>query len=166
MDLNSIRASLASRSAAAPPPVVDAAADRAPAGKASRLAAPRLSAPRPSLVTKLVTRFRAPVEWVRKHHRHPCCIVGVLMVLDRNVPLDGLVTEISEGGALFRPASDYIFDRHGAAIALRFADREWRGQIVNVRKRGYGIRLDSEVGQEEIDDILARFGLDMVASEH
>ncbi len=101
------------------------------------------------------------MSWVRRHPRHPCCIVGVLTILDRAVPVDGLVTEISLGGALFRPASDFIFNRTGELVTLRFADREWRGQIVNVRKRGYGIRLDTEVAQDEIDDILARFGLDM-----
>jgi hypothetical protein len=154
MDIRSIRANLASETPVVPSPV-----------RSESRVSPRinLTTSRPGILSRFVTRFKAPVVWVRKHQRHPCCVVGVLGILDRNVMLDGLITEISVGGALFRPASDFIFDRNGATIALRFAEREWRGHIVNVRKRGYGILFDNEVSEEEIEDILARFGLDMSA---
>jgi hypothetical protein len=112
----------------------------------------------------LLSFLRKPASWVRRHHRHPCCIVGVLDILDRGVPLDGLVTEISEGGALFRTASTFIFDRRRSTVALRFTDREWRGEIVNVKADGYGIRLDSPVTNEEIEHIIARYGAPDVAA--
>ena len=106
-----------------------------------------------------------PANWVRSHRRYPCYIVGVLDILDRGVPLDGLVTEISEGGALFRPASTFIFDRRRAPVSLRFTDREWRGEIVNVKANGYGIRLDNPVATEEIEFIIGRYGTpDVVAN--
>lgn len=160
MDLNAIRASLASKPSAAQIGTGDPVPTPGAAGfqPLSKITAAKA---RPRFLSRLITRFDGPVSWVRRHPRHPCCIVGVLTILDRAVPVDGLVTEISLGGALFRPASDFIFNRTGELVTLRFADREWRGQIVNVRKRGYGIRLDTEVAQDEIDDILARFGLDM-----
>jgi hypothetical protein len=143
MDTSAIRAELANRSLKAQTP----------------LSGVQPAQRRPRLLSGLVRRFRSPVAWVRSHQRHSCCIVGVLVVLGRNVPLDGLVTEVSRGGALFRPASDYVFDRSGEEIALRFADREWRGRIVNVRRRGYGISFENEVSQEEVDEIISRFGL-------
>lgn len=99
-----------------------------------------------------------PANWVRSHRRYSCYIVGVLDILDRGVPLDGLVTEISEGGALFRTASTFIFDRRRAPVSLRFTDREWRGEIVNVKANGYGIRLDNPVSSEEIEFIIGRYG--------
>jgi hypothetical protein len=99
-----------------------------------------------------------PANWVRSHSRYSCYIVGVLDILDRGVPLDGLVTEISEGGALFRTASTFIFDRRRAPVSLRFTDREWRGEIVNVKANGYGIRLDNPVSAEEIEFIIGRYG--------
>jgi hypothetical protein len=147
MDTNAIRASLAGKSA--PPAAATSANDRR---KGSR---------RPSIISGFVQRFSGPSSWVRSYPRHSCCIVGVLVILGRNVPIDGLVTEISLGGSLFRPASDFVFDRNGAEVALRFAEREWRGVIVNIRRKGYGIRWDSIVTQEEVDDITARFGLAM-----
>ncbi len=146
MDLRSIRANLASRKGAEPPQPARAAMLARQVGAAS---------PRSGLLAML----GKPATWVRRHERHPCCIIGVLDILDRSVPLDGLVTEISEGGALFRNASAFLFDRRGAPIALRFADREWRGEIVNVKPDGYGIRLDNIVTPAEIDHIIARYGM-------
>ncbi len=107
----------------------------------------------------LLSFLRKPVSWVRRHQRHTCCIIGVLDILDRSVPLDGLVTEISEGGALFRTASTFIFDRRRSPVSLRFAEREWRGEIVNVKAEGYGIRLDSNVAMDEIEHIILRYGM-------
>jgi hypothetical protein len=105
-----------------------------------------------------------PASWVRSHRRYECYIVGVLDILDRGVPLDGLITEISEGGALFRPASTFIFDRRRAPVSLRFTDREWRGEIVNVKANGYGIRLDNPVACEEIEAIVSRYGTPDIAA--
>jgi PilZ domain len=105
-----------------------------------------------------------PASWVRSHRRYPCYIVGVLDILDRGVPLDGMVTEISEGGALFRTASTFIFDRRRAPVSLRFTDREWRGEIVNVKANGYGIRLDNPVASEEIEYIIGRYGTPDIAA--
>lgn len=163
MDLTAIRAGLAAKSSVPPAAPAEAGDGPQPGSTTGPQPFNRMVAtkPRPRILSRFVSRFDGPVNWVRKHPRHPCCIVGVLTILDRAVPLDGLVTEISLGGTLFRPASDFIFDRSRELVSLRFADREWRGQIVNVRRRGYGIKLESEVEQAEIDDILARFGLDL-----
>lgn len=148
MDTSAIRASLASKSEA----------PAAARGRPERR-------PRPSLVSGLVQRFNGPVSWVRSYQRHSCCIVGVLVILGRNVPIDGLMTEISRGGALFRPASDFIFDRNGSEISLRFAEREWRGKVVNIHRKGYGISWENEVTQEEVDEITTRYGLAMVPAD-
>jgi hypothetical protein len=168
MDLNVIRANLAGKSPVpqAAPVQTGETHEADATTRLQSLSRLKTTKPRPRILSRFIARFDGPVSWVRKHPRHPCCIVGVLTILDRAVPLDGLVTEISLGGALFRPASDFIFDRSGELISLRFADREWRGQIVNVRKRGYGIKLESEVEEAEIDDILARFGLDLPTADH
>jgi hypothetical protein len=111
--------------------------------------------------TGILSFMRRSANFVRRHRRHPVCIVGVLDILDRNVPLDGLVTEISEGGALFRPASSFIFDRRYAPVSLRFTDREWRGEIVNVKADGYGIRLDQTVTADEIAQIASLYGAEV-----
>jgi hypothetical protein len=144
MDTNAIRASLA----------------RQTQPQTQTAGAPRKQAKaRPRLLSRFVQRFSGPAGWVRSYPRHSCCIVGVVVVLGRNVPIDGLLTEVSRGGALFRPASDFIFDRSDSEIALRFAEREWRGRIVNVKQRGYGIRWESVVTEDEVEEITSRFGM-------
>ncbi len=146
MDLRSIRASLASPQGTEPPHPATAAVLARQASAVTPRSGP-------------LSFLAKPATWVRRHQRHPCCIIGVLDILDRGIPLDGLVTEISEGGALFRNASAFLLDRRGAPIALRFADREWRGEIANVKAEGYGIRLDNTVTPAEIDHIIARYGM-------
>ncbi len=145
MDLHSIRANLSTRNSA---PMTGASSGFEPASVISGTGK-----------SGLLSLLRKPVNWVRRHQRHPCCIIGVLDILDRAVPLDGLVVEISEGGALFRTASTFIFDRRGSPVSLRFADREWRGEIVNVKAEGYGIRLDNNVTVDEIEHIILRYGM-------
>ena len=108
-----------------------------------------------SMLTRLLRR---PAAWVRRHERFACCIVAVLDIVDKDVPVDGLVTEISQGGLLFRPATRFIFDRRGSSVLVRFSDEEWAGSIVNVKATGYGVRLDNEVPPEQIQSLLDRFG--------
>jgi PilZ domain len=110
----------------------------------------------PGLFGRLI---RKPAGWVRRHQRFPCCIVAVLDVLDKNVPIDGLVTEISEGGLLFRPASAFVFDRRGALVTIRFGQDEIDGLIVNVKSTGYGVRFGEEIDLDRIEGLLQEFGL-------
>jgi hypothetical protein len=103
--------------------------------------------------------LRKPAAWVRRHERFACCVVAVLDIVDKNVPVDGLVTEISQGGLLFRPASTYIFDRRGSSVLVRFGDDEIEGDIVNVKPAGYGVRFHHEIPAEHVQRLLAHFGL-------
>ncbi|MGL4441117.1 MAG: PilZ domain-containing protein [Bosea sp. (in: a-proteobacteria)] len=103
--------------------------------------------------------LKKPASWVRRHERFGCCVVAVLDVIDKNVPIDGLVTEISQGGLLFRPASTYIFDRRGASVVVRFGDEEVEGKIVNVKSSGYGVLFHHEVSVEHVSRLLEHFGL-------
>jgi hypothetical protein len=102
--------------------------------------------------------LRRPAAWVRRHERFACCIVAVLDIIDKDVPIDGLVTEISQGGLLFRPATRFIFDRRGSSVVVRFGDEELSGSIVNVKPTGYGVRLEDEAQPEKIQALLERFG--------
>ena len=106
----------------------------------------------------LMRLLRRPAVWVRRHERFACCIVAVLDIVDKDVPIDGLVTEISQGGLLFRPATRFIFDRRGSSVLVRFGDEELSGSIVNVKATGYGVRFDDEAQPEHIQALLARFG--------
>lgn len=103
--------------------------------------------------------FKRPANWVRRHKRFPCCFVAVLTLIQKEIPIDGLVTEISQGGLVFRPASSFIFDRRGNLVTIKFGDEALNGQIVNVTGNGYGIRFAEDLDAEEVDAILANYGL-------
>jgi hypothetical protein len=103
--------------------------------------------------------LKKPATWVRRHERFACCVVAVLDVSDKNVPVDGLITEISQGGLLFRPASSFIFDRRGSPVTVRFGDDEIEGEIVNVKSSGYGVRFHHEIAAEQVTRLLDSFGL-------
>jgi hypothetical protein len=95
---------------------------------------------------------------MRAHPRYACCIVATLTVIDRDLELEGLVLEIAQGGLLFREASNYIFDRHGAAVRIRFAGHDLEGLIVNVQSGGYGVKLSAALGAEEVAALVAGSG--------
>lgn len=103
--------------------------------------------------------LKKPASWVRRHERFACCVVAVMQITDKDVPIDGLVTEISQGGLLFRPASTYIFDRRGSSVMVRFGDDEIDGEIVNVKSDGYGVRFHDEISVERVHQLLEHFGL-------
>ena len=110
-----------------------------------------------SYLMRVLRRPSAP--WVRRHERFACCIVGVLDVIDKSVPIDGLVTEVSEGGLLFRPASNFVFDRRGSLVSVRFGETEFTGEIVVAKSTGYGVRFHEEISAETVQTFLAQFGL-------
>lgn len=90
--------------------------------------------------------------------RRGCCVVAVLVLVDKSVPLDGMVMEIDAGGALFRPASTYILDRGRAEIVLRFADSEITGRISAVSALGYEVIFHAPMSTTAVEAIIRDFG--------
>lgn len=91
--------------------------------------------------------------------RPKCCIVSVMVLVDRSVPVDGLLTELDVDAGLFRPASVYILDRTGAEVVLRFAEREVRGSVRGVSTRGYDIAFASPLPTGFVSDLIRDFGM-------
>lgn len=96
---------------------------------------------------------------LRRHTRHSSFILSVMTILDRSVPLDGVVTEISGGGVLFRPASNYILDRKGERVMISIGDFQASGKIVAVRPNGYGVKLLSELTEEQVVDLIEEYSV-------
>ena len=105
---------------------------------------------RPGLLDRLLHRAAAPVRFPAT----PCCVVGVLMMLDRNLALDGLITEFGEQEAVFRQASRFIFNRTGAEVSLRFGEHDRRGRIIGTTPEGYRIRFAQAFSTVEVAMLL------------
>jgi hypothetical protein len=95
----------------------------------------------------------------RQYPRFACCIPATMHIPERDYELEGLVIEISLGGALFRPAARYIMERTGSEIMVRFSSYKLAGRIMNTRDFGYGIRLNSLLRQDDIDMIIDEYGI-------
>jgi hypothetical protein len=119
-------------------------AERAPAGAAL-----------PGFLRRLLRRGVAIVGTQRPR----CCIVGVMVLVDRSVPIDGLVTELDADSCLFRPATTYILDRTGAEVILRFGDREIRATIASVSARGYAAAFQMPLSVEFVADMVRAYGV-------
>ncbi len=94
--------------------------------------------------------------------RNACCLVGVLVLVDKNLPIDGLVTELGASSLLFRPATTYILDRTNAEVSVRFGEQDVRGQIIGVTAAGYNVALAARLPQAVITEALSpvRPGMD------
>lgn len=104
--------------------------------------------------------WRGGVKAIFNVRRARCCVVGVMVLVDKSIPMDGLVTDLDGSGATFRPASIYILDRGRADVILRFADREIRGRISSVSPLGYDVAFASPLSASAVEDIIAAFGVD------
>lgn len=126
-----------------------------PSAIRAELTAPPVMAMRPkSWLARLWQRGRHPLQG----RREPCVVVAVLMILDRGLALDGLVTAASPTTLTFRQASTFIFDRTGAEVSIRYGDLDRRGRIVEVSPHGYGVRLTEPMDEAEFEAFMAEYG--------
>ena len=100
-----------------------------------------------------------PKTFSRQHQRYSCCIVGRLEFPERGFSIDGSVMEISLGGALFRTSSTYMIDRRLEQVRVHFDKHCMRGQIMNIRPEGYGIRFSEPLAEEDLEPLARAFGL-------
>ncbi|NRA86070.1 MAG: hypothetical protein HRU28_01490 [Rhizobiales bacterium] len=100
----------------------------------------------PSIFKKKVK----PSTFVRKYERHECSFISKLIFLDTSAKLDGVVNEISRGGAIFRPAQSYILMRNSETIGIELNGEVVSGKIVTTRDFGYAIKFFKELPEEEV----------------
>ncbi len=120
----------------------------------------RHSDPKRTLRSILLSMFgkKQDGKFNRAYERMPFCIIANLNIPERRIELEGLVLEVSRGGVLFREASTYILDRRGIEIEISFEGMKVSGKIVNVTTRGYGIKLDKVLNDDELERLMARAG--------
>lgn len=94
-------------------------------------------------------------DFSRRHTRHSCSIAATMNFSERGFSFDGELNEISLGGARFRPVHNYILERAGDPVVLRFGEEVLEGHIVNTTPQGYGLRLREPIQPDQMDRILA-----------
>lgn len=89
-------------------------------------------------------------SFARAHSRYTCYMPARLNIVDSRLVLDGMIFEISQGGVLFRQASQYILDRLNSDVRVELPGMSIKGLIVNVRPIGYGIKLFEQFEEEDV----------------
>lgn len=93
-------------------------------------------------------------NFTRKYERFDCSFVSKMVLLDTSAKLEGIVNEISRGGAIFRPAQSYILKRRGETIGLELNGISVSGTIVTTRNFGYAIKFFKDLSEEEMQHAL------------
>ncbi len=106
------------------------------------------------ILARLWRGARAPLAAKRDR----CVIVAVLMVLDRRLALDGLVTSLGATSVVFRQASTFIFDRTGAEVSIRFDEHDLRGRITATSAEGYVVTFAEPLPGLEVEALIAAYG--------
>lgn len=93
-------------------------------------------------------------DFSRAAQRYNCRIEGNLVVGDRLVKFDGIVTDFSSGGAQFRPKLLYIMDRRDVPITLNFGGVEITGRIMSTSPAGFGLRFDEPMSETQVEGLI------------
>ena len=77
-----------------------------------------------------------------QHERFEVNLPAGLMLLPREVVVDGMILNVSEGGCLFRPYQSYLLNRTGDRCALVVRGHRLEGRIMNTIPKGYGVAFE------------------------
>ena len=86
----------------------------------------------------------------RQTERRECHTVAMLKIVETEMKIDGLITDVSSGGVNFRPASRYIQERIGDRVKVQVGDLSCFGVIRVTRPSGYGIQLLSKLEEDDV----------------
>ncbi|MBU6405781.1 MAG: PilZ domain-containing protein [Alphaproteobacteria bacterium] len=76
---------------------------------------------------------------VAEHRRYDVRLTAGLVLLPRDIEVEGMILNVSEGGCLFRPFQHYLMNRSGDMVQVAFAGNRVEGRVMNTIERGYGI---------------------------
>lgn len=117
-----------------------------------------------SVFSKFVPRLGKKKSFSRRHRRYPCCVIAVMDIVDRIYSLDGTVLEMSQGGLMFRAASNYVLDRTGEKVIVHIDGLELHAQIMASKPEGYGLKLAEELDLTAVSSLVDEFGYDELAN--
>lgn len=96
-------------------------------------------------------------RFARAYERHQCQIDTSLTLIDRMSSFDGRIIDISQGGAMFRPKLAYIMQRQDTPVCMQLGPEELFGHIISTSPRGFSVRFDEPLDEEDLIDLIAQF---------
>lgn len=118
-----------------------------------------------SMFSKFVPKFGKKKSFSRRHRRYPCCVIATMDIVDRVYSLDGTVLEMSQGGLMFRAASNYVLDRTGEKVIVHIDGLELHAQIMASKPEGYGLKLMEDLDLTTVSSLVDEFGYDELSGD-
>ena len=91
----------------------------------------------------------------RSAERFKCHVPGHLVLCESGVVFEGLLIDLSIGGAMFRPALTYLLSRKSGDVILKIGEIDIAGEIMGTSPRGYGLRFDQALTDAVLRRVLA-----------
>ena len=76
------------------------------------------------------------------HQRFDLGLQAEIVLLPRDIRVEGMVLNVSRGGCLFRPFVSYLVTRTGDMVILTFNGHQIPSRIMNTNPRGYGVAFN------------------------
>ncbi|MET0138027.1 MAG: PilZ domain-containing protein, partial [Sphingobium sp.] len=112
----------------------------------------KLAIPRPRFL-------RRKEQFKRVYQRYDCALDTSLMMIDRMISFEGRLLDISRGGAMFRPKLAYIMHRAATPVCMPLGPEELFGQIISTSPKGFSIRFDDPLDEEDLIELLEQVGV-------
>ncbi len=93
----------------------------------------------------------------RRFKRYNIFAVATMIILDSSQHIEGVITEISQGGLKFRPASLFLLERNSEHVSIILDDIKTTGTIRASRADGYGIQLIDHLSKADLQFILNNY---------
>ncbi len=105
---------------------------------------------------KLPSLFRRRQPgFARSAARHACRIEGEVLLTDSQVSYEGRITDLSIGGAMFRPRLAYLLYRRNEPMLLQVGGVDIAGEIAGTFPAGFGLRFAKPLNDVEMAAVLA-----------
>jgi hypothetical protein len=89
-----------------------------------------------------------------QHRRRDVRIEAGLVLLPREIVVNGVILNVSEGGCLFRPILSHLIYRTGDPVMVEVSGLRILGRVMNTNERGYGVAFDELIDPAMFDGIV------------
>jgi len=101
-----------------------------------------------------IFNFRRRKHRERAATRYACRIPARVVMCDSGVRYEGIISNISTGGAMFRPALSFLLSRKGGEIQIEVDGGILSGEIMGTSPYGYGIRFTTDIDAGQLARLL------------
>ncbi|MCF6344819.1 MAG: PilZ domain-containing protein [Devosiaceae bacterium] len=117
----------------------------------------RVASKQAQILQERLSRDQEKNAHKRRFERHTVFAVATMIILDSSQHIEGVITEVSQGGIKFRPASLFLLERNSERVSIILDDVKTTGTIRASRADGYGIQLIDKLDENDLQFIIDNY---------